>query len=321
MDAQFNEHNLYIDDPKTKYWCSPINKSKGFTLLHKLILYNHKHDQYDQIKQLITRQPELINKPNKHGWTALMIACTNSRKYQTLNIIKLLLKCPCINVNTQQNTGWSCLMIAARNSTTYSNIETVRLLLDHPGIDVNLINMYSHTALTLAVRDLDAGSDIETIELLLKNGVDMNYVNRDDGMTPLLTIAFRTKRESDALAVKLFLEHDVNVNFMSRAGRTTLMYAVTDEDPISIQIVKLLLSDSKCDIDFANNDGETALGRAIYYKRMGMIDLLCSYGASLANTKYTLDELTKDGKFDIVKIIESFDMPTKGVMNDDNNKN
>jgi len=319
MDNQFNELNLYIDDPGTEYFCSPLgcDISSGFNQLQKMILYNDKKNMYDEIKILIDTRPELINHQNGQGWTALMIACTNSRKYNTLGIIELLLKCPCININAQQCRGWTALMLAARNSNTFSNIETVRLLLGHPNTDIHLKQIDGHSALILAAIDINTDSKIEILELLLKDSRYMvtDSIIHDNGPTALSFVAGRICRNIQA--VKLLLDNGVDVNYQPKYNKqTALMHSVTgDNSDDCVQVTDLLLKyGANCDL--VDYQDKTALSYAIDYGFMKMVDLLCAHGASFEKTGYTIDMLEQQGKHDIIKIIQSYDIPSKGVVCD-----
>jgi len=339
MDSQFDGHDIYLDDPETEYYCAPLetNKSTGFTLLQKLILTNDKVDRYDEIKELIDRQPEVINQPNTSGWTALMIACTNSRKYKLLNIIKLLLDCPGIDVNMQLHTvcgqlgpaNWSSLMLAARNSGVYSNIETVKLLLKHPNINANLQNNEGHTALTLAVRDLNKHSNVDTVELLLNHpGIDAQAQTYDGRTAMSINFLRHEKMYSDTLVAKLLLNHlaqcgsiasCTNYVYASGCRINILIHMAASGDTVNnIKMIELLLnySGASIDINERGSDGDTALDRAIDIGSLHTIALLCAHGASLANSRHTIETLESDGLYDIVRIIQSYDIPTKGVVID-----
>jgi len=189
MDDQFDESNIYLDDPETEYYCSPFTKSTGFNKLQKLIMYNHRVNQYDQIVELIVDHPELINQQNTNGWTSLMLAVRNANKYNMFEVVELLVAhrvSSDIGINLQCIDGWTALMHAARYSDTDSNVETVRLLLKHPGVDIQLQNSHGWSALMLAGGAksrvafqllIDAGALINTQK---KNGVTAYNLTDDE---------------------------------------------------------------------------------------------------------------------------------------------
>jgi len=281
MDNQFNPHNINLNDPETEYYYIPFetDKSTGFNRLQKLILYNHKVNQYESIKELITTQPELINQPNTAGWTALAIACANSKKYNLLDIVKLLLDCPYININHQNKHGSHALISAVMFGD--SHIECIELLLGHPGLNINLQNNSGVTALTFASRYSDSYSSVQTVELLLKYGAVVSLQNLN--------------------------------------GLTAIMMAVFVNNDIHVQTAKILLNYCKfhSDINMTDNNGLTALDYAINFNYLEIVDLLYANGTSIAHTRYTMESLQIENRLDIINIIKSYDVPTKGVMGDD----
>jgi len=323
FNDQFNESNINLDDPETTYYCSPLecDKSTGFNRLQKLILYNDKVNQYDNIKELIKSQPKLINQPNTRGWTPLMIACTNSRKCKTLDIIKLLLDCPGINVNAQQCDGWTALMTAARNSNRYSNIETVELLLKHPDINVNLQMNDGWDSLMLVARHSNMGSCDGALELLLNcPDIDVNH-QQHNGWSALMLAVGKAGLDINIQTIRLLLKNNNhNINLRNISGKTVLMICIEHCYGIECeQVARLILSyasDIDIDIDLQDVGHETALDHAIGKNNLNVIKLLCDYGASLAKSRYTIERLKSYGSHDIVTIIESCDVPTKGVVVD-----
>jgi len=335
MDNQLNEHNIDLDDPETEYYCSPleIDKSSGLNRLQKLILYNDKINQYDNIKTLIKTQPELINEPNTQGWTALMIACTNSRKYKTLDIIKLLLNFHDIDVNHQQIRGWTALMLSARNSNIYSNIDTVRLLLSNPNIDVNMQNNEGWSSLMFASRDSHDGSNIETVRLLLSSpNINVNQGHHSNWTSLMFSLGNCGYSDydgngSDIETVELLLKyHDIDPNIQNDDGNTALMLFLKYRARNHLncaKIIKYLLEQehtTKFNLDLMNRKHKSALDYAIRTQKLDIIELLCSHGASLSNSMYTIERLQGRGLHDMVKIIQSYDIPTKGVMFDNTQK-
>jgi ankyrin repeat protein len=309
MDHQFNPNNIHLDDPQTPYYSSPlaIDRSTGFNQLQKLILYNHISNQYDPIQKLINSNPELINKLNTRGWSSLMIACINSRKFKLNNIIKLLLSQPNINVNARLPNGWSSLMLACRNISTLSNIETVRLLLKCPDIDVNLQDINGNTPLMIATEYSNNDSSIETINLLLSHPDCNVNLKRNDGYTTLMLAVIVNNVE----AVRLILKRDdCDVSLQHNAGSTALILAISRD----IRIIELLLDRKYNAVNVVDKAFKTALDYAIELENLGIIELLCRYGAGLEYTNYTVNRLLHNGKREIVELLGRFDVPVKGVM-------
>jgi len=273
MDTQFSESNIHLDDPETEYHCSPINKSTGFNQLHKLILYNHIINQYNKIKELINIHPELINQPTTTGWTALMIAAANARKYDLLAIVKLLLSNPVTNVNAKQLTGWTALMIAAKNSNILSTNDVVSLLIQHDDIDVNLCNKRGETALILSSMYSNTHSNIETVNMLIQHpNININHKNTR-GNTALMLAAYKSNIDSNIQTVNLLLDHpNCNINMQNMDGSTSLMIAARFSNSSSnIETLELLLNNVNhiVDCNLQDNKGWTALMFAIGYMNVG----------------------------------------------------
>src|SRR5271166_326871 len=109
-----------IPDPNKEYQCSEKMKSTGFTLLMKLVMRARKEGVMDYLKSYIsTLTKEELDKKNTKGWTALMLAATNSHKYSNVDVLRMLLKNGA-NPNLQKNKGLTALMMASNYSNTYS---------------------------------------------------------------------------------------------------------------------------------------------------------------------------------------------------------
>src|SRR5437868_11357472 len=76
-------------DSTIKYQCSPDSSSKGFTKLMKWVLLTKSNpDLLINIKYLIESDPDILNKQNDKGWTALMLACiSDSTSIQTVELL------------------------------------------------------------------------------------------------------------------------------------------------------------------------------------------------------------------------------------------
>lgn len=76
-----------------KYKCSKITSCNGFTLLMHLVKLTHKYPSLcTNIKEYCEKYPEEVNKVNKNGWTALMIATRNIGYKSNISVVKILLE-------------------------------------------------------------------------------------------------------------------------------------------------------------------------------------------------------------------------------------
>jgi len=308
MDNQFDESNLYLDDPETEYACSVRRKSTGFNQLQKLIMYHHKVNQYDNIMKLIKERPELINQQNTNGWSALMIACRNSNRYNLVDIIKLLLAHPVTDIRLCTTDKLNALMLSGFHIFDLdSDIETFKLLLNHPMIDINSHDDTRWTILmkmiTLKNNDVDNITkfdvNIRMVKLLLANDkIDVN-LRQIDGWTALMIASRYSNIGQNIQIVKLLLDHPkIDVNMQSNDGYSSLMLAACDSNGESnIQTVKALLDHPKINVNLQNTHGNTALMIANRPELKIAFRLIINLNASLNlvdkhnNTVYTM---TKD---------------------------
>jgi ankyrin repeat protein len=131
---KIDEYSIYFNDFDTniEYKCSQFTKSKGFTKLMYLLINANNIDHRIITKYIIENKNE-INKINDAKWTALHIACRNSRLFNLEIIIQILLKNGADSNFKSNNDEWTALMSASRNSNTESNFNTVKILIDYGG--------------------------------------------------------------------------------------------------------------------------------------------------------------------------------------------
>ena len=137
-------------DYNEAYNCSPLTKCRHFNKLMYLLtreLNDGNGYSYDVLANYIVNNLTEINEANESGWTPLMIASRNSKKNNSIEIIKLLLENGS-DPDVKDNDGWTALMLASRYSNTDSNLATVQLLLDK-GADINTKDYYGQTALMM----------------------------------------------------------------------------------------------------------------------------------------------------------------------------
>jgi len=77
-----------------------------------------------------------INAKNSIGWTALHIACRNSAKSSSIEMVEFLLKHGA-DPNARTNLGWTPLHMASKNSNDTSSLATVELLFQNGAVPIN----------------------------------------------------------------------------------------------------------------------------------------------------------------------------------------
>src|SRR5436853_209388 len=98
--------------PDVEYDCSKYDKSKGFTKLMRYVMLINKYPKlFTDISMMIESEPELLDKQNEKGWTALMLACHNSRVFSSEKIVEVLINTGA-DLNLKNNEGFTALMFA-----------------------------------------------------------------------------------------------------------------------------------------------------------------------------------------------------------------
>ena len=169
-------------DSATAYNCSPITRSTEFTKLMYLVSQKHR---IEVIRDYLINNRNEINRTNRCGWTALMIAARNSNTENEVEVVRLLLTNGA-EVNRVTDNGWSALMLAARYAKTESNIAAVKLLIVH-GANVNYFNKNDWSILQLVAGNIGRDISIETFRLLVENGADVNYISNGQSVLTIIT--------------------------------------------------------------------------------------------------------------------------------------
>lgn len=205
LDDIVKLENTYLD---IKYPCyEDYLYSKGFTLLHHLIILASKYPTLTIIiKEYLELYPEEINKVNTNGWSALMLATANYTK-NNIEIIKCLVENKA-DINIKNYYGKTALMFASMPSeqsyirtNPSKNHKTVKYLLKNKA-DVNTRNDYGCTALMCATRynsNIINFTNRKTVKYLLESNIDVNIKDKE-GFTAL---SFVTKEVE-----KVLLEYD-----------------------------------------------------------------------------------------------------------------
>ena len=107
----------------------------------------------------------------------------------------------------------------------------------------------------------------EIVRLLARAGANVNAVSQT-GATPLIYAANAGSQES----VRILLNHGARTNTRMRDGATPLFYGVKSNDP---QLTNLLVAaSSPAIINARQNNGDTALMRAVRLGNLNVIDRL-----------------------------------------------
>lgn len=233
----------------------------------------------EAIQQLLDKGAA-VNAQTDDG-TALMFAV---RRGQT-QIVKLLLARGA-QVDAKHRLGDSALIMSARRSIPEMNPQSgqpllrpaseIMSLLLASGSDPNLIGHFGQTAL------MDANTAAK-VKLLVTHGAQVN-VRDEMGKTALVHAANR----GDVEVVEALLQAGADASIPDEKGTTALMYALQAPSPynregsteLRIQAAQLLLKGKVGDVNAQNENGETALMRAVDLGAIEIVKSLLDRGAN-----------------------------------------
>jgi len=139
------------------------------------------------------------------------------------------------------------------------------------GADVNYKNDNGQGFLFVAVEN----GNIRMVNLLLEKGVDVNVTN-DYNNTALFIAAINGKKN----VVELLLKKGADINKATIDGDTILMGAINYDEE---EVIKILLDEEgvRVDLNARNNNGETALIRAVQTGNTDIVSMLVDAGADM----------------------------------------
>jgi len=114
----------------------------------------------------------------------------------------------------------------------------------------------------------------QEIQTLVKQGVDVNYVGKDD-ITPLLWVI--GSRSTTGMKQLLSVGADLNLK-TTRSRISAVNFAAGADDP---EFLKILLEHGGGDLDLANVDGYSPLQVAVQQDRLENVKRLIQYGADI----------------------------------------
>ncbi|KAF0698825.1 Aste57867_10574 [Aphanomyces stellatus] len=257
-----------------------------------------------EIVDSFARNPNTnMNQSDNDGWTGFMLACSSGNK----DMIELLLNHGRVDINAKNNLGMSGFLLVCRNG----DFEMIRLLLEHPLLKVSQENNDGWTAadfisckLHCATHDEDVINEVaendkivESIGRILRRGGSLKHQmmtvsckGECKGTVMNLAQWAHDKRwvEIDAQLRQGYLG-DINKTFR---GKTLLEICCKSGKS---DLVELILRNKNVDVDFLNNDRESALDIAVSRKRVQCVKLLLSAGATIDHDNKSVLEKLKEG--------------------------
>ena len=248
---------------------------------YKTPLMYAAHEGYADIVSLLLAKGAQINPITDEG-TALMEAVRAGHT----EIARLLVAAGA-DVKAKHVIGDQALTMAARQRSYRTpslepNSDILQLLLVH-GADPNAKGLWRETALMFA-------NTADKVKLLVAGGAELEAKN-EQGQTALMKAASR----GDAGVVSALLDAGANVNAVDNNGSNALLHSFDRENnehgderktlpARRIEVARKLLLAKSIDVNVINNDGETALMRAVRLENVEMIKSLLAQGADVNRT-------------------------------------
>lgn len=211
--------------------------------------------EFEAVKQLLSKDPELVKQSDHSGSTPLHHAAG----FGDLKTLRLLLDSGA-DVNAKNRLDGTPLHWAMLSDDKTS------LLLER-GADIDSRTQNGSTPLYLASRRRDSHS---VLRLLLDKGADPNIATMN-GRTPLMAAA----RDGDVSAMKLLLTKKADAKALSSSGAGTLTDAARSRN---IEAVHLLL-EKGADAKARTKRNQTALATAAQQGAEEIVDVLLKHGA------------------------------------------
>lgn len=259
-----------------------------------VFMYAARHDDDRLLKLLIAYIP-----PKIIGLSKKMLTVHSEHTWAINNIGASLMSTRLAKVkellNKTNNEGDSALHLASQ----YKSFNCVRLLLQHKSA-VDTYNSKLWTPLIYAC----VYGDIKIVKELIKYGADIEKSD-EEGETPVMFAC----GNRNITIVKELLKLGASTTAVTKYSNTNLfMFACIYGH---IDIVKKLLRDTntKQDLETADDCGNTALMLATRGKHIDVIKLLLKHGANIEardqNSETATDIALKDGNLEIVELLKN----------------
>lgn len=228
----------------------------------------------DEIKAILTNNPELVNAKDKGGMTPLHLAMS---VFSNKEAVELLIA-KGAEVNAKDNYGATPLHIAL---SKLGNKDIVKLLADN-GANVNTTeDRIGATPLHFAV---DRGLK-DIVDFLISRGADINARDKIGG-TALHHLA-QEGREDNTDMIEFLISKGADINAKdSAAGGTPLHYASMNG---YINMVRFLI-DKGADVTCQGKDGVTALSLAENEGHKDIADLLRKHMKEIHDLLSSIEE-------------------------------
>ena len=230
------------------------NEIPNMEELKDIIFAAAERGDFDIVKNLITKHPEMMNVKRDGGWTLLHIAF-NSRE-----LIEYLIKNGA-DIHAKSDGGWTPL----HSQAYYGHLAGVELLIEH-GSDLEAKHAYGMTPLVNSIK----WDRIEIVKILVEKGANVNSTNIL-GRSPLILSSINGYQQ----LVEVLLKYDADVSLTDDHYKRTALHFGALNGHLSV-VEELLKKDS--DINKKDLSGKTACDYARQYGHDKVAQLLRASG-------------------------------------------
>ena len=184
----------------------------------------------------------------------------------------------------------------------YSNSKDIELLIKKGDINLDFQSGAGITALMIAVEN----NNIGVVKLLIDKGVDLNVLNSFDRSALMIAIGCGNIE----IAILLIKEDSLDINTILNPYRNILLFAIADGNE-DINIIKLLIRHGNINLNYQNDNGETALMWLVFsFNNTALVELIIKEGADVSvqdnNGKTALMWLKESGynNIEIIKLLK-----------------
>ena len=259
------------------------DSDEGMPLLKYAAEHWTSHAQVGNVSSCLKDAMETLFDPNKPYFRVFMrirdtLNCTCNQTplyfaalHGFYDLVQHLINRHPEQVTHYKYTYLSPLVAALRSK---KQVRLAELLIKHGAY----VHIRGDPPLCHAVRFLDDSSRVNAVQFLLQHGAQVNA--GDEGlMTPLHSSAQMGCHE----VARILLEHGADTSLRTDFGQVPLHF-VSDlgnkDEGERLVLARLLLAESRVDVNAQDLDGITPLHRASHNRRPKMVELLLAHGAN-----------------------------------------
>jgi len=288
--TEFAKYNEYIrmNLPEISLAEADISSISSI-FLHKLMMNTRKHPiLVEYIESCLNDRSNkaIVNCPDSHGYTPLILACINSDICSTNNIVKILIKAGA-NINAQDKRGLTALVYACKNIKCHDMPETIVTLVN-AGADANIGYYYDdYTSILYYISDylLMLNDTIITNNQMWQAFETLLKATEKIYPEVLNNVCGNSKGLHHAPIIKILLEYGANPNGATNVLNITSFMQACSNRLVTCDSIKLMI-DAGANVNALNRDQCTPLDYACRHSHLSddekkKIELLLDHGANI----------------------------------------